>query len=263
MRIITSTDGEKWESAALLTSANSDLRDPKITATPGGQLMLSAAEALHDKSRHSHQSLAWFSSDGLTWSDKQPIGDPDYWLWRVTWHHGRAYSVGYGVPENQPVRLYTSDDGKRFDLLVERLYDGGFPNEASLLFDGDTCYCLLRREDAKHNALLGVSQPPYTKWQWKDLGVAIGGPQMIRLPDGRLLAAGRLYDGGSHTSLAWIDPESGKFSEFLKLPSGGDTSYAGLAMHQGLLWVSYYSSHEGKTSIYLAKVQLPGPAAGK
>ncbi len=24
-----------------------------------------------------------------------------------------------------------------------------------------------------------------------------------------------------------------------------------------LLWVSYYSSHEGKTSIYLAKVQLP------
>jgi len=29
-------------------------------------------------------------------------------------------------------------------------------------------------------------------------------------------------------------------------------------MHEGLLWVSYYSSHEGKTSIYLAKVRLPG-----
>ena len=27
--------------------------------------------------------------------------------------------------------------------------------------------------------------------------------------------------------------------------------------HDGLLWVSYYSSHEDKTSIYLAKVELP------
>ena len=25
----------------------------------------------------------------------------------------------------------------------------------------------------------------------------------------------------------------------------------------GVLWVSYYSSHEGKTSIYLARVKLP------
>jgi len=36
------------------------------------------------------------------------------------------------------------------------------------------------------------------------------------------------------------------------LPSGGDTSYPGLLWHEERLWVSYYSSHEGKTSIYLA-----------
>ena len=67
----------------------------------------------------------------------------------------------------------------------------------------------------------------------------------------------RLYDGGARTSLVWIDPESAQLTEFLKLPSGGDNSYPGLVMHDGLLWVSYYSSHEGKTSIYLAKVKLP------
>jgi hypothetical protein len=31
--------------------------------------------------------------------------------------------------------------------------------------------------------------------------------------------------------------------------------------HEGLLWTSYYSSHEGKSAIYLAKVRLS--AAGK
>ncbi|MEJ7592590.1 MAG: hypothetical protein WKF77_13640 [Planctomycetaceae bacterium] len=45
-------------------------------------------------------------------------------------------------------------------------------------------------------------------------------------------------------------------TECLELPSGGDTSYAGMVLHDGLLWVSYYSSHEEKTCIYLAKVKL-------
>ena len=79
---------------------------------------------------------------------------------------------------------------------------------------------------------------------------------MIRLPDGRIVAAVRLIEGGVRTSLCWLDPDKGTLKEFLKLPSGGDTSYAGLAWHDELLWVSYYSSHEDKTSIYFAKVQL-------
>jgi hypothetical protein len=257
LRVITSVDGEKWESAALITSSTSDLRDAKITVTPGGQLMLSGAEALHDKSKHTHQSLAWFSDDGRTWSEKHAIGDPDFWLWRVTWHKGTAYGLGYGCGKDQSVRLYSSKDGKKFDTLVERLFDIGYPNESSLVFEGDTCYCLLRRDGKPSTGLLGVSQPPYTAWEWKDLGTRIGGPHMLRLPDGRYVAAVRLYDGKVRTSLAWVDPHVGKITEFLKLPSGGDTSYAGLVWHEGLLWVSYYSSHEGKTQIYLAKVQIP------
>jgi hypothetical protein len=82
---------------------------------------------------------------------------------------------------------------------------------------------------------------------------------MLQLPDGRFVAAVRLYDKRVRTALCWLDPAAGKLTEFLTLPSGGDTSYAGLVLHEGLLWVSYYSSHEGRTSIYLAKVQIPAP----
>ena len=39
--------------------------------------------------------------------------------------------------------------------------------------------------------------------------------------------------------------------------SDDDSSYAGLVRHDdGLVWVSYYSSHEDKTAIYLAKVKI-------
>jgi len=106
-------------------------------------------------------------------------------------------------------------------------------------------------------AQLGTSKPPYKDWQWRDLNSRIGGPNMLQLPDGRILAVTRLYNGGTRTSLSWLDVANGKLTEVLKLPSRGDTSYAGLVLHNDLLWISYYSSHEGRTSIYLARVTIP------
>jgi hypothetical protein len=265
LRVISSDNGEKWESAALVKSSPGDLRDPKLTITPDKRLMLTAAKAIREGENRGHQSLVWFSGDGRKWSEPAEIGDPDFWLWRTTWHRGAAYSVGYGCrPDLHWVRLYKSGDGKQFKTLKDKLYDVGQPNESSLVFLPDNrCLCLLRRDGKPNSALLGVAAPPYTDWQWKDLGQRIGGPHMIRLPDERLVAAVRLLDGGARTSLCWLDAAAGTLTEFLKLPSGGDTSYAGLVWHDDFLWVSYYSSHEGKTSIYLAKVRLVKPQAGR
>jgi hypothetical protein len=255
LRVITSRDGQSWKSAARITSDNSDLRDAKITVTPDGQLMLSGAEAMNQPVDYKHQSLTWFSQDGTQWSQRYEVGDRDFWLWRTTWHKGKAYGWGYGCPkEKRSIRLYTSIDGKRFDTLVKGQYDEGYPNETSMVFlKDDTCYCLLR---CGGPARLGMAKPPYTDWNWRSLGVPIGGPHMIRLPNGWFVAAVRLYDGGARTALCWLDIEAPKLTEFLRLPSGGDTSYAGLVWHNDLLWVSYYSSHEGKTCVYLGKVRF-------
>lgn len=258
LRVITSKDGQEWTSAALITADDADLRDAKITTTPDGRLMLSGAGAMHAPSDIRHQSLAWFSPDGRNWSEPVKIGEPDFWLWRVTWHDGIAWCIGYATSGPKMVRLYRSENGRDFDVWVENLFEVGYPNETSLLFrDDDTCLCLLRRDGQPNAALLGIARPPYREWAWKDLGVRIGGPHMIELPDGRIVVAGRSYDGGAKTRLWWLDPESAALEEIVTLPSGGDTSYPGLVFHDGLLWVSYYSSHEGKTSIYLAKVKLP------
>jgi len=257
LRVITSKDGKDWVSTALLKYPDADLRDAKITVTPDDRLMLSGAAALHQPAQFKHQSLAWFSKDGRDWSEPAKIGDPNLWLWRVTWSKNTAYSIGYVTAAGKFIRLYTSKDGRRFDTLVPDLFDEGEPNETSIIFQpDDTALCLLRCDGTPGSGKCGLARPPYTTWQWKDVGAKIGGPHMIRLPDGRIVAAVRLYDGGARTSLTWLDPDAGKLIEFLKLPSGGDSSYAGLVWHEGLLWVSYYSSHQGKTSIYLAKVRI-------
>jgi hypothetical protein len=105
--------------------------------------------------------------------------------------------------------------------------------------------------------MVGTAPPPCTKWSWKDLNVRIGGPNFIAVPRGRFVAAVRLLDNRQRTALCWLDARAGTLREFLALPSGGDTSYAGLVWHKGELWISYYSSHEGKACIYLARVKLP------
>jgi hypothetical protein len=258
LRVLMSADGEKWEPAALIKSPDGDLRDAKLAITPDKRLMLTAAKAVREGDNKAHQSLVWFSNDGRRWSEPAEIGERDFWLWRATWHDGVAYSIGYGCrKDNQWVRLYRSNDGKRFEVLKDKLYDAGYPNESSLVFlPDDRCYGLLRRDGGPNTALIGIATPPYTDWQWKDLGKRIGGPHMIRLPGGQIVAAVRLMDGQARTALCWLDPDAGALTEFLKLPSRGDTSYAGLVWHAGFLWVSYYSSHEGRASIYLAKVRF-------
>jgi hypothetical protein len=154
------------------------------------------------------------------------------------------------------LRLYKSDDGASFQTWVEKVnVPNGVGEDRILFLDDGSALCLLRHETGTKNGLLGTAKPPFKEWTWKELSLRIGGPNMIQLPDGRILAATRLYAPRARTSLSWIDPQAGTISECLELPSGGDTSYAGMVLHEGVVWISYYSSHEEKTCIYLAKVK--------
>ena len=267
IRVITSSDGNAWTSAALIKTPDAklpDMRDAKLSITPGGRLMLVTAASyrwyVDEKRQHHYRTYATFSDDGSRWEKLVPIGEENFWLWRVTWHKGTAYSNGYTVTGPRFLRLYTGTDGRTFKPLVERHTVRGYIGEDTLRFvKDDTCYCLLRSGGP---ARLGKARPPYTDWTWKTLNVQIGGPHMIQLPDGRFVAAGRKYYRTKPprytTVLWWVDVERGKLEEFFEFPSAGDTSYPGLVYHKGLLWVSYYSSHErGKSRIYLAKVKLP------
>lgn len=263
IRILSSQDFEHWQEMARITHPGGDLRDPKLAVTPDNRLMLTTALALRQPAEAKFQTYAWHSRDARDWGEPAAIGDADVWLWRVHWHQGKALGMGYGVGGQKFLRAYLAlADGAPFQTLNPFVLNSEYPNETSILFQTDeTALCLLRRDEGSKTALLGRSRPPYRAWNWTDLGVRIGGPHMIRIPDGRIVAAVRLYDGKARTSLCWLDPAENTLTEFLALPSGGDTSYAGLGFRDGLLHVSYYSSHEARTAIYVAKVKLP--ARGK
>lgn len=263
LRVLCSVDGEQWQPVALLGRADGDARDAKFTITAGGELMLLGAIRFHQPVEgNRHQSLTWLSSDGLNWSApfacETGLGT---WRWSCTWSGAYGYSVAY-TGKDRTGALYRTADGKTWEQLVSDLFPEPetHANEASLVFDADgTAWCLLRRNAGNAQGWLGQAKAPYLQWQWQMLDQHVGGPKLLRLKDGRLLAGVRLIDFEAETattSLCWIDAAAGRVVPALTLPSGGDTSYAGLVEQDDQLWVSYYSSHEGKTAIYLARVGL-------
>jgi len=282
LRLLASADGERWEAVALIAEPGRDLRDAKLSITPNGRLMLNggSADPLDHGPKGSFYSVVSFSQDGRNWSALQRVqhknpSDNRYWLWRVVWHKGTAYGVAYMTAPDSPANrrvfhafVCRSKDGINYERLTDFL--PGL-TEAALGFDHNSQLTLLMRgSDSQPKAVVLQAHAPYTEWKRTELtadegGDQIGGPALLdqssyALPNGLLIGAGRRFSGKpskeQRTGLFLIDPAKGILADLLLFPSGGDTSYPGLVFHRGMLWLSYYSSHEGKSAIYLAKVEL-------
>lgn len=238
IRVLVSNDGETWTSSALISETGIDLRDPKLSITPDDRLMMVAGGSVYQGKRYlGRQPRVTFSSDGTTWSTPQRILAEGDWLWRVTWHEGRAYGVTYKTTPDASTEwtatLVSSADGRTFQEVTTFAIPDR-PNETTLRFmpDGEMI-ALVRREAGNRLAWLGRSRAPYTTWTWREISQQIGGPNFIRLPDGELWASGRSYPGGPKTVVARLSLE-GSYDPALTLPSGGDTSYAGMVWHESL-----------------------------
>ena len=273
IQILWTDNGHWWEPAARLKMDGLDLRDPKISVTPDGKhlfVVAAAAKREGGAAATMTQTIIARSTDGWDWEKVSVIGAPNYWLWRVSWHKDTAYGVAYAVgPQvtasgDHHSMLFSSRDGSEFEVAIPDFQSSRSPRptEATLRFDkAGNMICLHRRDGGdKPSALLGFSQPPYQEWEWKDLGVFFGGPNFIQIPSGKWIACGRMKNVGpekeTKTVVCEVELDAGELTPLLILPSGGDSSYPGLHWHDGLLWITYHSSHEGKTSIYLAKARI-------
>lgn len=268
VRILKSRDGRHWESLALLANEQYDLRDPKISVIPGGRLLviMGGSDYTTGKLGGCLTHVSFGNIKGFFTDPRPVIIDPavktDFdWIWRLTWNKGTGYGVVYQPVQNDgeiATQLLSTTDGIHYQLVC-RLNLTGKPNEATVRFEGDRMYIVVRREGQDSNGLIGFSDPPYRNFTWTDLGMRLGGPEFAFTGKNNIALGTRLYrskeEGGVITGIVFMDT-SGHVQKILELPSGGDTSYPGMVVRHKKLWMSYYSSHEGKTGVYFAKVRL-------
>jgi hypothetical protein len=254
IRVISSADGKQWQTALLVIDSSLDLRDPKLCITPDKRLMLHYAGVYYQGGRQIFINRAHFSADGINWTEPKAITADSLFAWRVSWHEKSAYTLGW--KREKGIYFCKSDDGLSFSI-VKKLDLPGTPNEGTLAFDrkGEVT-ALIRKEDQPAGLYIARSKPPYTEWHYSEVPSFAGGPNLTYGPDSSLIAGFRTFgDGSFSTVLRCVN--GNKTEELITLPSSGDNGYPGLCLEGNTLWVSYYSSHEGKASIYLAKIAFP------
>lgn len=268
IRIIWSQKHKKWTSTYFLSDPTINFFNPQLSITPNDHLMLLAEGVTNEKDGSLvHQSYVAFSEDGFVWSSLQSILEPGQWIWNLIWHRCKAFALSgsknYQNKEDQSkqVDFLYSQNGIDY-LWVTSLNIPSNPKDGALAFHKDRAIGLFRRDKKNDSyAILGVSTFPFYHWDWQACQYPIGDPILINTPEDQLWAAGCLF---SPTPYGFIEKIvlmrvhlNALLEPVLILPSGGQMGNPSLLYHNQELWLCYASSHEGKSGIYLAQINLP------
>lgn len=264
IRILESTDGELWENIGTISDSNYDLRDPKLSVTPDGRLMLLYGRYLPVITEPHPWTMVKIISDDeimdrqLDSSDSQEIsiennpGLSTYWLWRVKWIGDTAYGVAYSG-SNLPL-LVKSTDGENYSLVAV-LDVLGNEADVELLPDG-RMLIVMRAQDG--DGFVGYSYPPYNKWEWHNTSTLIHCPAILTLY-GTTYIVGRSSWGTMLFTL-----QDNDIHPYALLPSvGGDNAYPGIIFRDSQLWISYYGMSDTGISIFLSKVDIESQPSGQ
>lgn len=255
-----SPDARRWETLARLHVPGKDIRDPKL-AVIGGRLHLYALPNSGTMATPEGTLLAT-SDDAVTWSPFEPVG-PEGWLfWRPKSPDGGAtwYVPAYWRDHGESI-LLRSTDGRSWER-VSTIHRGDGNDETAIEFLPDGRLLATARLEITPDNVLGhpdagtaiaVAEPPYAEWTTARSQVTrLDGPALFRLGD-QVFAVARhqpgprgfpTWLGGAlarkRTALYRVEPE--RLVHLSDLPSAGDTSYAGVVVRGGDVYVDYYTS---------------------
>jgi len=272
-KVIMSEDCENWTLVLDQNEPGIDLRDPKLSITPDGRLMIIAGGSKYGDRTVVGDCLGRlprvsFSEDGQNFTEPvpivldQPTGND--WLWRVTWKGKK----GYGFVKGDQYVLFKTKDGKNYKAVtaMNKLSTGALGDETTLRFLKDGTMLLLGRtkDTSKYlrvgHGIWGVSKPPYTQWKVKEVPMGFGGPNFVVVDDSYCIVATRWMAESGHVTVLLKSDLEGNMTPVCVLPSGGEIgncSYPGLLVEDNELKVSYYSQHETEQpAIYFVKFPL-------
>lgn len=272
--VLRSPDGRGWLEVAQLGVEGEDIRDPKFAVIDERLALYALKNTSFEPEPYG--TVVATSQDGMLWSafdEVQPQGwllwrpktlDGELWYAPAYWHeHGKSVLLASTDGRNWTI-VSTIHEGDRNDeTAVEFLLDGRMLVTARL--EGDRAW---HQGSADAATLLAVAKPPYSKWIKTVSPVTrLDGPALFTY-NGQVYAVGR-YDpegrdqwygmssllGRKRTALYQVRED--ELIYLSDLPSGGDTSYPGVVLRDGELYISYYTNDVRQDPTWLLGLILP------
>jgi hypothetical protein len=269
IKTLYSRDAKKWNHYQTIKAYNIDLRDPNLSVTPEGHLLLLCGARMKKQPEGYFYTKSYYAiENGGVFSEVQPcnippeIDDPYCcWLWKLTWNRGIGYGAAYrndGITNK--LTLLSTVDGINYTVVTD-INANQIVNETRIQFlQNNEMVALIRSENEGY---IGISFPPYTEWNLKKTNIYLAGQDFI-ISDNHLICATRLATNNGERTVLWFGDLEGNFQWSYVLPSSGvrgDTAYTGIIDEKYRLLLSYYSMHQtNKPAIYLAiipKATLP------
>lgn len=251
--IIKSEDAEHWGEFLSYTEDGYDLRDPQLSVTPSGKLMLMTERVKYvdGKSKERHTYVSFINKDG-SHSSLEPItfdASPNRnWIWNVGWIDGVAYGFNY----NPFFGFVKSTDGKEFELM-ERIKLDNLPTESAVeKLNKNEFFAVVR---TNKNAIIGIYNKKNRKWDWNECDERIDCPKIIKVKND-IFVVGRSFNGGKKTSLYKYNKKERQLKRVLTISGGRDCSYPGIVCLKGKFYISYYSGEKEQSDIFMAIINI-------
>ncbi len=253
--VLRSEDAVDWDETLRLDILPDD-RDPQFLATDNRLLLYDPAlkgSAL--------TSYVTFTEDGKQWSEPQAVYEPTYILWKPVAHGGRFFATAHvksrdGASRN--VHLITSENGLDWKK-VSQIRGGNWESETTIHFVADDrIVAFLRQKYGSPQASLLYSTAPFAEWTERPAPQIHFSGHSAYTFNGVHYLLSRTYQSGRESpgTIIYTFGDDGQLAPYCRLPSGGDCSYPAAVQIGQQMLVSYYSTHEGSTNVYLARVPL-------
>lgn len=254
--VLRSKDGKEWQQTFKFDVAKDD-RDPQMVVTD--QRLF-----LYCPSMNGKELTTWlmYTDDGQKWSDAVKIYEPQFILWKPCIHDGVFYSTAHKKDETsggkgREVHFVKSADGVKWEK-VSTIRAGNWESETTLYFEPNHhVVAFLRQKYGSPQAQVLESDPPYAEWKARPAGVPHFSGHSVHVFKGVTYLLSRFTKPGKEGFGSMIYTfADGKLTPYCELPAGGDCAYLEAVEDVENMLVSYYSTHEGTTNIYLAVVPL-------
>jgi hypothetical protein len=274
--ILRSADGRTWEEAAVLSGLpGEDIRDPKFAVIDNRLFLYALPNTGFEPEPYG--TVVSVSDDGQTWSPFERVEPQGWLLWEPKTMDGDTwYATAYWHEHGQSA-LFKSGDGLNWEHVSD-IHEGDRNDETANEFLPDGRMLVTARLEGDDRAwhqgsknattLIAVSEPPYTEWETtRSLTARLDGPALFE-HNGQIYAAGRFdpegheqwYGGSSllgRKRTAIYKVTADELIHLSDLPSAGDTSYAGTVLHEGDVYVSYYTSNPERDYAWALGLIMP------
>lgn len=287
-----SVDAHTWETLAYFKSPNEDIRDPKLAVINDRLFLYALVNSSFDPEPYT--TVYAVSSDlGNNWSPLTRLEHEGWLFWKPKTTDGQIWYAAAYWHEHGKSALFSTNDGINWKM-VSTIYDRGNRNDETdieFLPDGKMLAVARLEGDFKAGSysmffghpsggtLIARSRAGYANFETMAISpiTRMDGLAIFSY-SGRVFVVGRFQPRLSQPftrqgsifarkRTAIFEVRDSRLIWLSDLPSAGDTSYAGVVLLSGYLYISYYTSNIQRdppwivgmfnpTTIRIARIEL-------